>query len=383
MKLKTPEQVLFVLVSYFPIPPTVGEMKTKLTQNAVRQLQSVGIQPDIIIARSSVPLDEVRKNKVSVLCNMRPEDIISAPDARSIYDVPLTLEEDGFGKRILKKFGLPARSRKGGAWRAMVRKIHAASKPLRIGIVGKYFGTGDFMLSDSYISVIEAVKHAAWSLGYKPEIGWLNAETYERTPKAVEELGGYQGIVVPGGFGSRGAEGKIAAIRYCRTHKIPYLGLCYGLQFAVVEFARNVCGLKNAHTTEANPKTPYPVISTMKEQVRNIAAKHMGGTMRLGAYDCVLREGSMARKLYGASRISERHRHRYEVNNAFRKRIEAKGLLVSGVNPKLDLVEVVELKDHPFFVGTQFHPELKSRPLSPHPLFIGLVKAAAAHRQRI
>ncbi len=382
MKLEHPQHVLFMLVSYFPIPAMLGEMKTKPTQNAVRQMQAIGIQPDVIIARASVPLDRPRKEKVSTFCNVTPADIISAPDIKSIYDVPVNFEKDHLGRRILQKTGLRPRHHLSPGWKSMVRRMHGSRMPLRVGIVGKYFGTGDFVLSDSYLSVIEAVKHAAWMHNRKPEIEWLNAEQYEKNPKSVRELERFDAVIVPGGFGARGVEGKIAAIRYCREHKIPFLGLCYGMQLATIEFARNVCGLRGAHTTEVKPRTKHPVIATMAEQVSNIKSGTMGGSMRLGAYDCRLTEGSISRALYKKEDISERHRHRYEVNNAYRARLTAHGLRIAGTNPKRDLVEIIELPDHPFFVGTQFHPELKGRPTNPHPLFIGLVRAAVVHKGR-
>ncbi|MDO8495840.1 MAG: CTP synthase [bacterium] len=376
MKLKMPGQILFMLVSYLPIPAMIGEMKTKPTQHAVRSMNYAGIQPDIIIARSSQPLDNIRKQKVSIFCNVAVPDVISAPDINSIYEVPVNFEKDNLGKRILEKLDLKPRSKKSGQWNNLVKNIKTSSKPVRIGIVGKYFGTGDFMLADSYISVIEAVKHAAWLLKRHPEIIWLNAETYEKTPAALEELKKLDGVIVPGGFGSRGVEGKILAINYVRNNNIPFLGLCYGLQLAVVEFARNVCGLKDAHTTEVNKNTPHPVITTMPDQVAKIKEKNLGGSMRLGGYKCRLIKDSLSRKLYGKDLISERHRHRYEVSNDYVKKLEAKGLKVAGINPERKLVEIIELPKHKFFVATQFHPELKSRPLNPHPLFVGLIKSA-------
>lgn len=376
MKLKFPGQILFMLVSYLPIPAMIGEMKTKPTQHAVRSMNYAGIQPDIIIARSSQPLDNIRKQKVSIFCNVAVQDVISAPDINSIYEVPVNFEKDNLGKRILEKLDLKPKSKKSSQWNNLVKNIKTSSKPVRIGIVGKYFGTGDFTLADSYISVIEAVKHAAWSLKLKPEIVWLNAETYEKTPAALEELKKLDGVIVPGGFGSRGVEGKILAINYVRNNNIPFLGLCYGLQLAVVEFARNVCGLADAHTTEVNKNTSYSVITTMPDQIAKIKEKNMGGSMRLGGYKCRLVKDGLSRKLYGKDLISERHRHRYEVNNDYVKKLEAKGLKVAGINPERKLVEVIELPKNKFFVATQFHPELKSRPLNPHPLFVGLIKSA-------
>ncbi|MBI2064190.1 MAG: CTP synthase [Candidatus Yanofskybacteria bacterium] len=380
MKLEMPGKVLFMLVSYFPIPKMIGEMKTKPTQHAVRAMNSFGIQPDIIIARSSMPLDEPRKKKVSVFCNMDYQDIISAPDYEgSIYEIPVNFEKDNLGRRILKKFDLTPNQKNFRKWNNMVAGIKNSKNPVKIGIVGKYFGTGDFILSDSYLSVIEAVKHAAWSLNRKQEITWLDAEQYEKSASwrtKIKELANFDGIIVPGGFGKRGVEGKIRAINFARTKNIPFLGLCYGLQLAVIEFTRNMCKLNDAHTTEVNSQTKHPVICTMAEQVERLKARDMGGSMRLGAYKCKLDPRSTSYKLYATSLIFERHRHRYEVNNSYVKKLEAKGLLIAGMNPKENLVEIVEIPKHKFFVATQFHPEFKSRPLDPHPLFLGLIKAA-------
>ena len=265
-------------------------------------------------------------------------------------------------------------------WKRFVQRTRRATKPVKIGIVGKYFGSGAFTLVDSYISVIEAIKHAAWFHNRKPELIWLSAEQYESNPASLKELAEFNGIIVPGGFGDRGVEGKIKAIQYVRTHKIPYLGLCYGLQLAVVEFARHVVGLKGAHTVEINPETKYPVIETMPDQLVNIREKRLGGSMRLGAYPCRLKANSKARMAYGTATISERHRHRYEINNEYLERIQKKGFIASGINPERNLVEIMELEGHPFFVGTQFHPELKSRPLRPHPLFREFIRVAANKR---
>ncbi len=375
MKLAQPEGVLFVLVSYLPVLNNTGEMKSKPTQHAVRALSSVGIQADIIIARSSVPMDQPRKEKISRLCNVQAQDIISAPDVPSIYEVPLNFERDQIGRRILEKVHMKAKNHNNAVWKKLVGTIQKAKKPVNIAIVGKYFTSGDFSLTDSYLSVIEAIKHASWSVGRKPVITWLGAESYEKDPKKLKELSAFDGVVIPGGFGGRGIEGKIAAIKYLREHNIPFLGLCYGLQLAVVEYSRNILGLKKAHTTEIDPKTPHPVIDTLPDQVAKIMAKQLGGTMRLGAYDCKLKAGSVVRKLYGKELISERHRHRYEVNNDYKKQLEDAGLVISGINPKTNLAEMIELPGHKFFVGTQAHPELKSRPLHPHPLFVGLIKA--------
>lgn len=376
MKLGRPKDVLFILVSYLPIPKMIGEMKTKPTQYAVRTMNSMGVQPDIIIARSTVALDEPRKRKVSIFCNILAKDVISAPDIKSIYEIPVNFEKDKLGERVLEKFGIKRKKRDMKSWEKLVRKTKNLKGEVNIGIIGKYFATGSFVLSDSYISVIEAVKHASWQLGRKPVISWLDSEKYERDPKNLKELKKYHGIIIPGGFGSRGVEGKILAINYARKNKIPFLGLCYGLQLAVIEFARNVCKMKDAHSTEVNPKTPYPVIHTMPEQIVNIKEKKMGGSMRLGAYTCEVLPRTAAFKAYGTKLITERHRHRYEINNDLRDSLEKKGLVFSGVNPERNLVEIAELKGHPFFLGTQFHPEFKSRLLNPHPLFREFIRSS-------
>ncbi len=376
MRLARPKDVLFALVSYLPVPKMLGEMKTKPTQYAVRTMNAAGIQPDIIIARSEVPIDEPRKRKLILTCNLSENDVISAPDTKFIYEVPINFEKDKLGDRVLAKFGVKTRHKDLREWGNLVRKVRGLKKPVKIGIVGKYFGSGAFTLADSYISVIEAIKHASWQFNRVPEISWLDAEKYEHSRQALLELKKYQGIIVPGGFGSRGVEGKIKAIEFCRKNKIPYFGLCYGLQLAVVEFARNVCGLHGAHTTEVDPKTKHPVIYILPEQLVNIREKKMGGSMRLGAYTCQLKPNTKSFKAYHVKLITERHRHRYEVNNDFRDILEKKGLVFAGVNSERNLVEIIELRDHPFFVGTQFHPEFKSRPLSPHPLFREFIRAA-------
>src|SRR3989338_1501235 len=306
MKLSSPADVMFVLVSYLPVLGSVGEMKTKPTQHAVRALSSVGINTDMIIARAPVPLDQPRKEKISRICSIRPEDVISAPDVFSIYEIPVNFERDLIGKRILEKFGMEAKKHHSLAWQNLVASIKAAENPVKIGIVGKYFVSGDFSLTDSYLSVIESVKHASWVLGMKPEITWLDAEEYEKDPAKLKDIGGYDGIIVPGGFGGRGVEGKIQVIRYCRENKIPYFGLCYGMQHAVIEFARNVCGLAGAHTTEVEANTPHKVIDVMPEQAANIAEKKMGGSMRLGAYACDLTTGTISYDAYKTSPVSGR-----------------------------------------------------------------------------
>ncbi|MDP3646352.1 MAG: CTP synthase [bacterium] len=383
MRLKHPKDVLFVMVSYLPVPGALGEMKTRPTQHAVRELNSYGVQPDVIIARSTHPLDKKRKEKLAISCNVDAEHIISAPDVSSIYDVPLNYERDKLSEVLLRGLSKRASSAPDlSEWKTFADKVHNGERTVKIGIVGKYFDTGDFTLSDAYLSVIEAIKFSAHTLGVKPEIQWLNAKTYQTNPESISELKGYDGIIVPGGFGETGVEGKIMAARYARENKIPYFGLCYGMQLMVVEYARHVAHLKDAHTTEINPKTLYPVIMILPEQVEKLARKDYGGSMRLGAYPCDIAGGTIAHEAYGAKEISERHRHRYEVNPEYVDELEKAGLMFSGKSPDGRLMEIAELPKHihPFMLGTQFHPELKARPLSPHPLFTAFIKATIEHK---
>jgi len=378
MKLKTPGNVCHVHVSYLPIPSTVGEMKTKPVQYSVRTLNAAGIQPDFVVGRAALPLDEKRKEKISLFCSVPKANVISNPDMASIYEVPLVLDEQKMGEKILKFFGLKPKKKDFQDWKKLVKTIKSVKNEVKIGIVGKYFQSGDFTLEDSYISIIEAVKHSAWSLNLKPVIQWLASEKYEKDPKAVEELKNYQGVIVPGGYGSRGVEGKILAIEFLRKNKIPFFGLCYGMQLAVIEFARNVVGLKDANTTEINQKTANPVICLMSEQEELLKNKKYGDTQRLGNYPCSILPKTLASRAYGESKQTvERHRHRYEFNNQFRSALESRGLVVSGINPQRNLVEIVELKERPFFLGAQFHPEFKSQPLKPHPLFKEFIRACS------
>lgn len=378
MKLKNPNDVIFVMITYLPYPPKVGEMKTKPTQQAVRELNANGINPDIIIARSEVEIDKKRKEKIALFCNVNEKDIISAPDSDIVYEIPLNFERDDLSRRILKKLDLPSRKTDLNRWYELVENIKKSEKKVKIGIVGKYFGTGEFLLGDSYISVIAAVKHACFKARVKPDIEWLNSEDFEKSGRDMSELKKYDGIVVPGGFGSRGIEGKINVIQYCRENKIPFLGLCYGMQLAVIEYARNVLGLKDAHTTEIDRKTKNPVIDIMPEQKKNLEDKNYGATMRLGAYPAFLAKGTIAFKAYGKKEISERHRHRWEVNPSYIEMIEKGGLVFSGKSEDGRLMEIAELpkNKHPFFLGTQFHPEFKSTPLSSHPLFSEFINTA-------
>ena len=381
MKMQNPQDVMFVMVSFMPIPSVVGEMKTKPTQFAVRSLNSAGIQPDILLCRGAKPLDEPRKEKLGIFCNVVKDNIISAPDVECIYEIPINFEKDHYGDRILDILKLERYKNKiedhesFEEWVNSVDKIKKITKTVKIGIIGKYFTTGDFVLKDSYISVIEAIKHAAWYYNINPQIDWIDSTIYEQDISLLEGLSKYNGIIIPGGFGSRGVNGKINAIKYIREHDIPFLGLCYGMQLATIEFARDVCGLYDANTEEIDSSTKNPVIHIMESQKENIAIKKFGGSMRLGAYPCKLNKNSICYTLYNTELISERHRHRYEFNNTYRDLFEKNGLLIAGTSPDNSLVEIIELKDHKFFIGTQFHPELKSRFLDPHPIFKGFIKS--------
>ena len=382
MKAAHPDDVMFVMVSYLPIPSKVGEMKTKPTQYAARSLNSAGIQPDMIIARSELPLDKKRKDKIARFSNIATDRVISAPDVESIYDVPINFERDNLGRIISDELELNHREKKTDLrkWKQFSNKRQKAENEVNIAIVGKYFDSGDFVLSDVYISVIEALKISAIDQKVVPKIHYLNSEEFEgpSAKKRLQKLRKYDGILVPGGFGTRGIEGKINVVEYARTHKIPYFGLCYGMQIAVIEFARNVLGIKNATTAEMDPNAEEKVVDIMPEQKKMIAEGNYGNTMRLGAYPAVLKKDSIARHAYKHEEVSERHRHRYEINPEYIEKIADAGLVFSGKSPDGRLMEIAELPkdEHPFFVGTQFHPEFTARPLRPNPLFDAFIKAA-------
>jgi len=373
-------------------------MKSKPTQNAVRQLNSYGLNPDFIVARSQVSLDERRKEKIAISCNVPASRIISAPDIESIYDVPENFERDNFATMLEKMLFLKPKKTDLSAWKSFVKTTKKAKKEVTIAIVGKYFDTGDFVLSDAYVSVIEALKFSAYSLGRKPKLIWLNAKLFEGTQKHSDEmckkyLSTVDGILVPGGFGESGIEGKIAVITYAREHAIPYFGLCYGMQLLVIEYARNVAMLQGAHTAEVNNNSSHKVIDIMEAQKKLIQKKQYGGSMRLGAYTCVLRPKTQAYSAYenaGWGKVSqniftvtERHRHRFEVNNEYIDTLEKHGLVFSGVSPDEQLMEIAELPKHthPFFLGTQFHPEFLARPLAPHPLFTAFIRASVKNKK--
>ena len=376
LKLLHPKDVVHIHVGYLPTPKSIGEMKSKPIQQSVRMLNSFGLQPDFLICRSEFPMDQKRKDKLSLFCNMTPENIISNPDVESIYDIPIILNSQKFCNQILKKLFLKKKNSKIAAWEKYVQKTKNPKKTINIAVVGKYFNTGDFNLSDSYISVIEAIKHAGVANSVAVKLSWIDSQTLDSDKKTKEILSDFSGIVVPGGFGVRGVDGIIRAIKYARTENVPYLGLCYGLHLAVVEFCRNVLGISDADTTEISPKTKNPVIDIMESQKIKIANAQMGNSMRLGLYKCKLFPSSLAKKLYNKSIIFERHRHRYEVNNSYVNKFTKVGLEVSGINPESGLVEIIEIPTHSFFIASQFHPELLSRPLSPHPMFVGFIKSA-------
>ncbi len=378
MKSESPDDVAVVMVSYLPVPGSIGEMKTKPTQTAVRALNSAGVFADMIIARSTEPIDQKRKEKLSRFCNVRPEHVISAPDVRSIYDIPLHFEKEGVSESLCAILGLTPAPSDLKAWKQFVNRTKTTKTITKIAVVGKYFSSGDFVLSDVYISVLEALKYSAYKLGTKAEITYLSSLDFETGKRSLDELATYDGILVPGGFGKTGIEGKIKVIEYARTKKIPYFGICYGMQLAVLEYARHVLALDNVSTEEINPKAKHLVIGIMPEQREKIAKNEMGGTMRLGAYEAQVKKGTHAHDAYKASTITERHRHRYEVNPEYIDDLEAAGLIFSATSPDGRLMEMVELPKsvHPFFLGTQFHPELTARPLAPHPIFTAFIKAA-------
>jgi CTP synthase len=383
MKVYHPHDVAFVMVSYMPVPGKLGEMKSKPTQNAIRQLNSYGVNTDIIIARSEVPIDKRRKEKIAVSCSVPVENVISAPDIDSVFDVPINFEKDNLGNILLRTLYLKSKSGAKGMndWHTFAKKVKSVKDPVHIAIVGKYFNTGDFVLTDAYVSVLEAIKYSAYKLNKKPIIHTINARDFEGKEvkkTKFKELEKFDGIIVPGGFGESGIEGKLAVIKYARERKIPYFGLCYGMQLMVIEYARNILGLKDANTAEINPNSSALVIDIMPDQKKKIAEGNYGGSMRLGAYPAKLKKGSVAKYAYGKETISERHRHRYEVNPDYIKKIEDAGLVFSGMSPDERLMEIAELPKtlHPFFLGTQFHPEFLARPLAPHPLFTEFIKAS-------
>ncbi len=396
LKLQNPDPVLHLHVSYLPVIKSLGELKSKPAQQSVRVLQGMGIQPDFLITRSEKEIDEKRKQKLALFCNLSKSSVISCPDVADIYQVPELLAGQNLVKKISKKLNLVPKKKLIllKHWISINSKKHTHTKTINLCLVGKYFKTGNYTLKDSYVSVIEALNQAASHQKININYLFVNSEDREVLKKNLKMA---DGIIVPQGWGSRGIEGKIFAASYARRHKIPYLGLCFGMQMAVIDFARHVCGLKKANSVEVNPTTPHPVIHIMPHQKEFLKKHQYGGTIRLGSYPCKIKKGSLLQKLYKKYSVSptdpwfsdakiisqkikknliyERHRHRYEVNPKYLAKMQKRGLVISGISPKGRLVEAIELRNHPFFLGTQFHPEYIARPLMPHPIFMGFLKA--------
>jgi CTP synthase len=381
-------RVVHVHVSYLPTPEHIGEPKTKPTQLSIKHLNSMGIQPDFIVGRATKPMDERRRERLGLFCHVRQDHVIDSPDVESVYEIPLLFAEQEFDVKLLNQLDLPPKKLNIKDWENLVERIKQPKKNVaRIGIIGKYFATGDYELRDSYAALIDAIRHAEIDRNCEAEVVWINSEELEKVKDPATVLSELDGIIVPIGWGARGVEGKIRGIQYARENKVPYLGLCYGMQLAVVEFARNVVGWKDAHTQEVDPDSKHQIIHIIPEQQRILKDRAYGGTMRLGKWDCKLKEGTQTLEIYEKADamvskkdhvIAERHRHRYEGNDEFIPQIEKAGLTIAGRSIKENLVEFIELpkKDHPFFIGTQGHPEYKSRPLEPHPLFVAFLQAA-------
>lgn len=368
---------LYIMVTYLPFLKTIGELKTKPTQHAVARLREIGIIPDFIVTRNEIPIDQPRVDTISKRCFIEEENIIDNPDTDNIYEIPLRLEEAQFTDKILERFDLESPEHDLNQWKDFVESLNEPKNEVNIAMVGKYFQHGADKHKDVYLSVHESLRHAGASLDTKVNVDSVRAEKIEKEGVSVLESGNYQGILIPQGWGSRGVEGKIKAVQFARENKIPFLGLCFGMQMATIEFARNEVGLEEANTTEADEEASHPVIHIMPDQKEYLEKNQYGGTIRLGSWPCELKEGSLLREIYGQEKIEERHRHRYEFNNDYKEELSDAGLVFSGTSPDGKLVEAIELpqKQHPFFVGTQFHPEYKSRPLSPHPIFKSFVES--------
>lgn len=389
MTLKNPQDVIHIHVTYVPTPQHLGEPKTKPAQLSVRTLNSLGIQPNFIVARSEKMLDQRRKDRFALFCNIKPENIISNPNLSSVYEIPIVLQEQELPEKIQKELGLEVKTSDLSEWKKLLSKIKSKNKkPIEIAIVGKYFGTGDYQLRDSYAALFDAIDHACWSRSAEVKTRWIDAQKLEKLndSEVGKIIGKPQGIIVPIGWGERGAEGMIRAASYARKNKIPYLGLCYGMQLAVVAYSRDILEWKDADTAENNPATKHPVIHLMESQEELMKKRAYGGTMRLGGWKAIVQKNTIAYELYdkfggfinkSSGLTSERHRHRYEFNNKFEKDLQGKGLVISAKSADENLVEIIELPKtvHPFYLGTQGHPEYKSRPLSPHPLFLGFIEA--------
>jgi CTP synthase len=363
------ENAIFVHLTLVPYIAAARELKTKPTQHSVRDLMELGIQPDVLIVRTERPLSDEIKRKIALFCNVEFGAVIESPDAPTIYEIPLAFHSQGLDEKLVQKLNLPAHAPDLSAWRELVQRIVAPHERVRIAVVGKYT---DYV--DSYKSVLEALIHGGIANDVGVDVTWVSSEAFTNRKRAAEILAGFDGLLVPGGFGVRGIEGMVEAIRHAREAGLPFFGICLGMQTAIIEFARNVCGLDDSHSSEFAPECDNPVISLMESQQH---VTDMGGTMRLGAYPCRLARGSRVAEIYGVPEVSERHRHRYEVSNSYRDLFVHHGLRLSGLSPDGQLVEIVELAAHPWFIGCQFHPELQSRPTRPHPLFAGFVAAAA------
>ncbi|HEV2092763.1 MAG TPA: CTP synthase [Rubrobacter sp.] len=363
------KNVLYVHVSYVPYIEAAGELKTKPTQHSAQRLREIGISPDVLVCRADRPMSEDIRKKIALFADTELDSVIPAEDAPSLYAIPLSLHDEGLDDLVLEKLGMEAPPAELDEWRSLVTRTLEAERRVRVAIIGKYI-----KLQDAYLSVVEALGHAAGANGLKVDLDWVDSEVLEDRESTGRRLAGADGVLVLPGFGHRGAEGKIEAARYARETNTPYLGLCLGMQIGVIEFARNAAGLEMANSTEFEQDTPHPVIDIMPDQV----GVDMGGTMRLGRWPCKIEPGTLAAGVYGSELVHERHRHRYEVNNAYREALVEAGMVFSGTSPDGRLVEIAELKDHPFFIGSQFHPEFKSRPLRPHPLFFGFVSACGA-----
>lgn len=376
-----PNNVYLVHLVYLLTPPFLGEMKSKPAQASIYELYKLGLHPDFVVTRSHFEVDEKRRKTISFNTGIPYENIIAAPDVDTIYKIPIMFQDQNFAQKMLKHMGLKSRKKNLEQWTKMVQSAGKHKRKLKIAIAGKYFASGNFSLEDAYVCVIEALKHAAWSLDIDVEIKWFAVEMLENPKelaKVKKEFLEYDGIIVPQGWGKRGVEGKLKAVEIARVNKIPYLGLCFGMQMAVIEYARNVLGLKDANSVEVNEKTKNPVIHVMPDQEKYLREKNYGGTIRVGDWPCVIKKETILYKAYSTDVVEERHRHRYEFNNEFRDALEKVGLIISGTSPDGKLVEAVELPRnvHPFFVGTQFHPEYKSRPIHPHPIFVEFLKAS-------
>jgi len=397
MKMRDKEKVVHIHVAYLPTPPSIGEMKTKPVQTSVRLLNQTGIQPDFLVGRGKNELDDKRKKRIALFCNIDLENIVSNPYVKSPYQVPLNFYKQTLCKKIIKKLEVDKGKRTGlfKEWKKMVERIKKADKHLKIAVAGKYQTVGDYVLPDAYVCVLEALRHAAWEKGYSPEIVWIDTEKVEQNEKELNKLKNSCGVIIPQGWGSRGVEGKIKVAEYARLNKLPYLGLCFGMQMAVIEFARNVLGLSGANTEEVDENAKDKVIHIMPDQKKYLEKKQYGGTIRLGAWPCKIKKGSGLYDFYTSNPsgevliskknpliVQERHRHRYEFNLNYKKDFEKAGMIISGTSPDKKLVEAVELSKnkHPFYIGVQFHPEFKSRPLSPHPIFLEFIKACIKHK---